>query len=79
MTSDQQSSEAPAGSAGRRFVVYGAGAIGGVLGARLFAAGHAVVLIARGAHLAAIHADGLRVESPDDTQSLRRARRRPSA
>ncbi|MFD2077918.1 2-dehydropantoate 2-reductase [Actinopolymorpha cephalotaxi] len=54
----------------RRFVVYGAGAIGGVLGARLHAAGHEVVLIARGAHLAAIRADGLRVESPDGTQTL---------
>jgi 2-dehydropantoate 2-reductase len=38
-----------------RFVVYGAGAIGGVVGARLFQQGHEVVLIARGAH----H-DGLR-------------------
>ncbi|GAA4985207.1 ketopantoate reductase family protein [Actinopolymorpha pittospori] len=55
----------------RRFVVYGAGAIGGVLGARLFAAGHDVVLIARGEHLAAIRADGLRVDSPDDSQTLR--------
>ena len=33
-----------------RFVVYGAGAIGGVLGGRLHEAGHEVVLIARGAH-----------------------------
>ena len=31
-----------------RFVVYGAGAIGGVLGGRLHEAGHEVVLIARG-------------------------------
>ena len=46
-----------------RFVVYGAGAIGGVLGGRLHEAGHEVVLIARGPHLAAIQADGLRIES----------------
>ena len=46
-----------------RFVVYGAGAIGGVLGGRLHEADHEVVLIARGAHLAAIQADGLRIES----------------
>jgi 2-dehydropantoate 2-reductase len=41
-----------------------------VLGARLHCAGHEVVLIARGAHLDAIRADGLRVESPDGTQTL---------
>lgn len=46
-----------------RFVVYGAGAIGGVLGGRLHEAGHEVVLIARGPHLAAIQADGLRIDS----------------
>ena len=58
-------------NADHRYVVYGAGAIGGVLGARLHAAGHSVVLLARGAHLEAIQADGLRVESPDGTQTLR--------
>ncbi|MFN0093778.1 MAG: ketopantoate reductase family protein, partial [Dehalococcoidia bacterium] len=42
-----------------RFIIYGAGAVGGVAGARLFQAGHEVVLIARGAHLAAIRKDGL--------------------
>jgi 2-dehydropantoate 2-reductase len=48
-----------------RIVVYGAGAIGGVLGARLFDNGHAVTLIARGAHYEAVRAGGIRVESPD--------------
>jgi len=47
-----------------RFVVYGAGAVGGVVGALLHRAGHEVVLIARGDHLAAIQADGLRLETP---------------
>ena len=37
-----------------RFVVYGAGAIGGVVGGRLHEAGHEVVLIARGDHHDAI-------------------------
>jgi 2-dehydropantoate 2-reductase len=46
-----------------RFVVYGAGAIGGVLGGRLHEAGHEVVLIARGPHLAAIREHGLRIDS----------------
>jgi 2-dehydropantoate 2-reductase len=47
-----------------RIVVYGAGAIGGVIGNRLFASGREVVLIARGAHREAIARDGLRIESP---------------
>lgn len=47
-----------------RFVVFGAGAIGGVVGARLHQAGHPVSLIARGAHLAAIREPGLTVEEP---------------
>jgi 2-dehydropantoate 2-reductase len=39
--------------------VAGAGAIGGILAARLAAAGHAVSVIARGPHLAAIRRNGL--------------------
>lgn len=53
-----------------RFVVYGAGAIGGVVGARLFENGHNVVLIARGAHYDAIRDRGLRIQSPDDDATL---------
>lgn len=47
-----------------RWVVYGAGAVGGTVGARLAASGHDVVLIARGPHLEAIRRSGLRVDSP---------------
>jgi len=47
-----------------RIAVMGAGALGGYFGGRLAAAGHDVTLIARGAHLAAIKADGLRINSP---------------
>ena len=54
-----------------RFVVYGAGAVGGVLGGRLAQHGHDVTLIARGPHLDAIRAGGLRVEDPDDAVVLR--------
>ena len=54
-----------------RFVVYGAGAIGGVLGARLAQHGHDVVLIARGPHHEAIKADGLRVQDPDGESTFR--------
>ncbi|MFI5053850.1 MAG: 2-dehydropantoate 2-reductase N-terminal domain-containing protein, partial [Acidimicrobiia bacterium] len=49
-----------------RYVVYGAGAIGGVVGGRLAQHGHDVVLIARGGHHDALHDAGLRVESPDE-------------
>jgi 2-dehydropantoate 2-reductase len=48
-----------------RIVIYGAGAIGGVLGALLFANGQEVVLIARGPHYEAMRDHGLRVETPD--------------
>ena len=53
----------------RRYVVYGAGAVGGVIGARLHLAGHDVTLVARGEHLARIRSDGLVL----DTISVSRA------
>jgi 2-dehydropantoate 2-reductase len=53
-----------------RFVVFGAGAIGGVIGGRLFEHGHNVVLIARRAHHDAIRDVGLRLESPDAVVTL---------
>lgn len=48
-----------------RFVVYGAGAVGGVVGARLAQHGYGVALIARGPHLDAIRRHGLRIDDPD--------------
>ena len=53
-----------------RFVVFGAGAIGGVVGARLHQAGHVVALIARGAHFEAIRRDGLTLETPTERVAL---------
>lgn len=47
-----------------RFVIFGAGAIGGAVGARLHLSGHDVTLIARGAHLAALRRDGLTFVTP---------------
>lgn len=44
-----------------RYVVYGAGAVGGAVGGRLAAAGRSVVLVARGAHLQALRRQGLRL------------------
>jgi 2-dehydropantoate 2-reductase len=48
-----------------RFVIYGAGAIGGLLGGCLHEAGHRVELIARGRHLTALQTAGLTIERPD--------------
>jgi 2-dehydropantoate 2-reductase len=42
-----------------RVAIVGAGSIGAVLGAKLAASGHEVVLVARGAHLAALREGGL--------------------
>jgi len=53
-----------------RFVIVGAGAIGGLLGARLAAAGEDVVLVARGAHLAAMRERGLVVRGPEPGAEL---------
>ena len=47
-----------------RFVIIGAGGVGGYFGARLAAAGTEVAFIARGAHRQAIEESGLRVLSP---------------
>jgi len=47
-----------------RYVVIGAGAIGGTLGGRLAQHGHEVVLVARGAHGDRLRARGLRLLTP---------------
>lgn len=48
-----------------KICIYGAGAIGGHLGVRLHRAGAEVSVLARGAHLAAIQANGLTVHAVD--------------
>lgn len=48
-----------------RIVVFGTGGVGGFFGGRLAQAGEEVTFIARGEHLRAIKANGLRVDSPD--------------
>ena len=53
-----------------RFVVFGAGAVGGVVGARLAQSGHDVALVARGAHRDAIAERGLRIDDPDASATL---------
>jgi 2-dehydropantoate 2-reductase len=49
-----------------RYIIIGAGAVGGGIGGRLATAGIATVLVARGEHLAALQRTGLRLRSPDD-------------
>jgi 2-dehydropantoate 2-reductase len=53
-----------------RFVIFGAGAIGGVAGARLHQSGHDVMLIARGAHHDAIRDRGLTLRTPVEQVTL---------
>jgi 2-dehydropantoate 2-reductase len=53
-----------------RYIVIGAGAIGGTIGGSLFESGHEVVLVARGAHLDALRKDGLRLATPLGTKVL---------
>jgi 2-dehydropantoate 2-reductase len=54
-----------------RICVYGAGAIGGYLAGFLAESGAEVSVVARGAHLAAIRAHGLRVETADGNVTAR--------
>lgn len=53
-----------------RYIIIGAGAVGGTIGARLFESGHEVVLVARGAHYRVLHEDGLRFVTPDGERVL---------
>ena len=53
-----------------RFVIFGAGAIGGVVGALLHQSGFDVALIARGAHHRAIRDHGLVLEQPHSSAVL---------
>ncbi|MBI5607283.1 MAG: 2-dehydropantoate 2-reductase [Deltaproteobacteria bacterium] len=53
-----------------RYVILGAGAVGGVIGAKLFRQGSDVVLLARGPHLAALRDRGLTLETPQGSERL---------
>lgn len=53
-----------------RYIVIGAGAVGGTIGGCLYQGGHDVVLVARGAHLEALRSRGLRLATPAGTQTL---------
>jgi 2-dehydropantoate 2-reductase len=53
-----------------RFVIYGAGAIGGAIGGRLFQSAHDVTLVARGAHARALRDRGLTLRSAEGSDTL---------
>ena len=53
-----------------KICIYGAGAVGGLMAAWLARSGHEVSLVARGAHLYAIRASGLRVRSNGAVESF---------
>jgi 2-dehydropantoate 2-reductase len=54
-----------------RWVIVGAGAVGGAIAGRLSGAGEDVVAVARGAHADAIEAAGLRLVEPDRDRTFR--------
>jgi 2-dehydropantoate 2-reductase len=54
-----------------KICIYGAGAIGGYLGVKLAQAGADVSLVARGAHLAAMRANGLKLIVGDEVHVVR--------
>ncbi len=53
-----------------KFVVYGAGGIGGVVGARLVQAGYTTTLIARGEHARVMRSRGLSLVSPQGVETI---------
>ncbi|MEH0841825.1 2-dehydropantoate 2-reductase N-terminal domain-containing protein [Micromonospora sp. CPCC 205711] len=54
-----------------RYLIIGAGAVGGTIGVRLGEAGHDVTLVARGAHLDAIRRRGLTLRRPETEATWR--------
>ena len=56
-----------------RIAVIGTGAVGGYFGAKLAEAGNELVFLARGKHLEALQAAGLRILSPNGDLHIQRA------
>lgn len=54
-----------------RVIIYGAGAIGGVVGGHLARSGHDVLFIGRPGHVDAINRNGLRLITPSGTYTLK--------
>lgn len=54
-----------------KYVIYGAGAVGSLVGARLARAGSEVALVGRPAHVSAIRTQGLRLKTRSGTETIR--------
>jgi len=54
-----------------RFIIYGAGGIGGVVGGHLLMAGYDVVLIGRPAHMQTVQQNGLKLIKPNQVHTLK--------
>ena len=54
-----------------RFIIYGAGGIGCVIGGQLFRRGYDVVLVGNPQHMEAINTNGLKLVTGDETFVLR--------
>jgi 2-dehydropantoate 2-reductase len=54
-----------------RYIIYGAGGIGSIMGGHLFRTGHDVILIGRPGHVNAIKKTGLRLVTPTGTHILK--------
>jgi 2-dehydropantoate 2-reductase len=53
-----------------KIAIIGAGAVGGYVGARLALVGEEVTFLARGANLAAIRANGIKLVMPDGSEQV---------
>ncbi|HEY96564.1 MAG TPA: ketopantoate reductase family protein [Dehalococcoidia bacterium] len=54
-----------------RYIIYGAGGIGSIMGGHLFRTGHQVILIGRPGHVNAVNKNGLRLITPTSTHVLK--------
>ena len=54
-----------------RILIYGAGAIGGYIGASLISSGESVVMVARGEHYKKIYSDGLTLTTSGESITVR--------
>lgn len=54
-----------------RFIIYGAGAIGSIIGGHLHRTGHNVILVANQKHVNEINTNGLRLITPEQTHTLK--------
>jgi 2-dehydropantoate 2-reductase len=54
-----------------RYIIYGAGGIGSIMGGHLFRTGHNVILIGRKGHVDAVNTHGLKLVTPTGTYELK--------